>query len=349
MHLVLFALFLTIGQLAAAVDIKFVVSSNPLYSEEVKLIQERLLELDYSEVGKADGYYGNKTDKAFTRFKYRNLLPRNAIYDEQTKETLFSKDARRGTPPMGPRPTLLALNKDLFGGWSAKDGWIPPAELIQYFDDSSTYEGNWYSSQFSGKASFKIDSDQTGGPAFHSMELVETTFFPISNPDGPIWITTGTINVFSQPQIESPTFQEITFARNSTKTWLSAKGIVVEPTKFSVIAYDSPKGNRNLLVTAERLTGNSEWVKKAQTFNVCLLFSRINGKSDVYSVFSDIYLMTVDNFHGTEQRLLSINDLNGDGEPEFLIDWYYYEGAGTSIYSKIGDSYEPVLSIGSGA
>ncbi len=68
---------------------------NPprVYDEEVKTVQQRLLELGYTEVGTADGYFGPDTESAVKSFQAANGLKTDGIVWPETCERLFSNDA----------------------------------------------------------------------------------------------------------------------------------------------------------------------------------------------------------------------------------------------------------------
>jgi hypothetical protein len=63
--------------------------------DDVLLLQQRLLELGYVEVGSADGVFGPNTDKAVRIFQTRNGLTVDGIVGEGTWKILFSSTAIR--------------------------------------------------------------------------------------------------------------------------------------------------------------------------------------------------------------------------------------------------------------
>ena len=64
-----------------------------LQGADVKLVQQRLLDLGYAEVGEADGIFGPKTANGVIMFQLGNNLPQSNVVDEQTWNRLFSDQA----------------------------------------------------------------------------------------------------------------------------------------------------------------------------------------------------------------------------------------------------------------
>ena len=64
-----------------------------LQGADVKLVQQRLLDLGYAEVGEADGIFGPKTANGVILFQLGNNLPQSNVVDEQTWNRLFSDEA----------------------------------------------------------------------------------------------------------------------------------------------------------------------------------------------------------------------------------------------------------------
>ena len=62
-----------------------------MQGEDVRLLQERLLELGYTDLGVADGFFGKLTDKAVRQFQQENGLTVDGIVGPATWQTLFRK------------------------------------------------------------------------------------------------------------------------------------------------------------------------------------------------------------------------------------------------------------------
>ncbi|MEQ4300580.1 peptidoglycan-binding protein [Plantactinospora sp. B6F1] len=75
---------------------------DPLIGEDVRTLQERLLEMGY-DVGRADGVYGARTARAVAQFQREVGLPPDGACGPQTMNAL----RRLGRKVVGGRPTLL--------------------------------------------------------------------------------------------------------------------------------------------------------------------------------------------------------------------------------------------------
>jgi TolB protein len=77
--------------------------------EDVRLAQQRLVELGYTEVGESDGYFGPKTESAVRRFQTVNRLTVDGVIGPQTWGQLFSVNAipASSLPVASPTPAAL--------------------------------------------------------------------------------------------------------------------------------------------------------------------------------------------------------------------------------------------------
>lgn len=67
----------------------------PMRGDDVLLLQERLLELGYTEVGAPDGMFGKMTAAAVQRFQQNNSLEADGYVGPKTWQKLFSADAKK--------------------------------------------------------------------------------------------------------------------------------------------------------------------------------------------------------------------------------------------------------------
>src|SRR5262249_44103326 len=89
------------------------VQAPPLQGEDVKAAQRRLLELRYTEVGQADGVFGQNTERAVRSFQSANTLDADGIIGPKTWERLFSATAVAGPAII---PIVDGDSGDLIGG-----------------------------------------------------------------------------------------------------------------------------------------------------------------------------------------------------------------------------------------
>jgi peptidoglycan hydrolase-like protein with peptidoglycan-binding domain len=101
---------------------------NPrLQGEEIRILQERLISLGYTDLGAADGYFGPLTEDAFRRFASFNGVLYEGVVDREAWYALFSADRKENQSysALGNRQLLYA-----FGMW----GLFPQADKNQLFD-----------------------------------------------------------------------------------------------------------------------------------------------------------------------------------------------------------------------
>ena len=70
-------------------------------SEEVAKLQERLMELDYMEQDLPTDYFGPVTERSLELFQRKHGLEIDGIYGEETKQLLFSDQAKKYTVSIG--------------------------------------------------------------------------------------------------------------------------------------------------------------------------------------------------------------------------------------------------------
>ena len=80
------------GQLAGSLGMSYETLKKGMYGDEVKAMQNRLIELGYLS-GKADGYYGTDTAEAVYYFQKTNGLVRDGIAGEKTLIKLYATNA----------------------------------------------------------------------------------------------------------------------------------------------------------------------------------------------------------------------------------------------------------------
>ena len=94
--------------------------------EDVKKLQERLIELGYLPEGSADGAFGGQTRNAVRQFQYYNGLTVDGIAGRSTQTNLFENPdaAPRPTeqPTVTAAPTAEADDETDEGGWPEEDG-----------------------------------------------------------------------------------------------------------------------------------------------------------------------------------------------------------------------------------
>ncbi len=94
---------------------KLTVETPRLSGSDVKILQERLIELGYTGVEAADGYFGPLTNSAFERFSSFNGIIYNDVVDRNGWYALFSSGRKSNEilPRLGNRSLIFAF--DMWG------------------------------------------------------------------------------------------------------------------------------------------------------------------------------------------------------------------------------------------
>lgn len=101
--------------------------------EEVKHLQERLIELNYLSSG-ADGDFGNKTKEAVERFQSAVSLPITGIADNSTQAALFSESAPKAKVYQKMNFKELSRNPDNYTG----EYYTFSGKVIQVLESSNS-------------------------------------------------------------------------------------------------------------------------------------------------------------------------------------------------------------------
>ncbi len=79
----------------AATATPVTVLGRGMSSDEVKTLQERLIDLGYLKEGQADGVFGRGTEKAVEAFQEKNSLKADGVAGEKTLTLLYSENAKK--------------------------------------------------------------------------------------------------------------------------------------------------------------------------------------------------------------------------------------------------------------
>ena len=144
--------------------------------DEVRKLQERLIELGYLPEGSADGAFGGKTRNAVRQFQYYNGLTVDGIAGRTTQTNLFENPdaAPKPTPEPTPTPTAEPAPTPVFTP-AAEQEAEPAAEETrsEAADDEAMKTGN------SGKTAGEQGTPETG------RSQAEDTAEPEHNTDEP--------------------------------------------------------------------------------------------------------------------------------------------------------------------
>ncbi len=134
---------------AATPEPAYTVLSSGMTAEFVKIVQQRLMELDYMEPDDPTTLYGPITTQAIEYFQRKNGLPVDGIAGVQTQQLLFSDEAKYYTVSEGTEgPDVESIQERLskLGYPATVDGSFGPTttKAVRYFQrmNGLTDDGN---------------------------------------------------------------------------------------------------------------------------------------------------------------------------------------------------------------
>lgn len=91
-------------------EVHYTALKNGSKGDDVKALQNRLIELYYLPKGSADGAFGKKTKAAVERFQSSNNLDATGIADEETQRVLYSSLAKEATLSISNASMVIGSN-----------------------------------------------------------------------------------------------------------------------------------------------------------------------------------------------------------------------------------------------
>jgi peptidoglycan hydrolase-like protein with peptidoglycan-binding domain len=310
----------------------------PLEGDDVAAVQQRLLDLGYSQVGVVDGIFGPQTERAVIAFQQANDLDADGIVGPLTGEKLFRSDAVAYAPLY---PVVDTLTGFLLGS-SGNGTWHEPQETVRHLAGGENYRLYSLMGQV-GTATGALPETIGDGPC-------EDVFTIALTPEP----SERTIALVSDWDAQ-PRTPVIVSASSEIETlvadWLVEQGIAQPEVEINqVVEIDlEDDGSVETLITATRYTATESFGVSANAgdYSAILLWNK--DKGTLREVASELYPRASEFAAPNSFSLLALLDLDGDGVLEIVIESHYYEGGTTEVYTVADGTMRAALVVGCGA
>lgn len=299
--------------------------------EDVQLVQQRLADLGYSQVGPVDGIFGPATDAGVRAFQQQQGLEVDGIVGPQTWASLFSATAAEALHPI-----IIAGPNWLLGASSAA-GWVASPAAAEQLTGGERYQ-------------VADAAPATGAPPEPIEDICPDTFTIELSPAPAARQTiavAGDWPLIPRRLVDvDPAAYEQTVA-----TVLQANGIdqsEVQITNAVQVDLDND-GSSETIISASRQRDIALLPGVAAGDYSLLLVQRTSGDQvTTIEVVGDYYPVAEEFRAPDAHELLGVYDLNGDGTMEVVVYSRYFEGASAAAYSINSTTAEEVLATGCG-
>jgi hypothetical protein len=304
-----------------------------LNGDDVRLVQQRLADLGYGQVGVVDGIFGPATDAAVRAFQQQQGLEVDGIVGPQTWARLFNAVA-----PTATLHPIVVVGPNWLLGASSNAGWVAGPAAAGWLTGGERY-------QVAGAAPV------TGAKLERNRDICTDTFTveltPALNAGQTVAVAGDWVLTPRQPVDEdSAAYEQVVAAV------LQAQGIAepeVRITSVKRVDIDND-GSSEIIISAFRDRDNTLLPGvDAGDYSLILVQRARGGAIDTIEVVGDYYPVAEEFRAPQEHRLLGVYDLNGDGLLELVVFSQYYEGASAAAYVIHDTTAEHVLATGCGA
>jgi hypothetical protein len=308
-----------------------------LRGDDVRAVQQRLHDLDYSQVGAVDGIFGPQTATAVRAFQQTNRLQVDGVVGPQTRSRLFSGEAAAALVPI----VVHTASSYMLGAVQA-GAWLEAAAAAPLLTGGERYR------VLSGNQSSPAT---TIGSRPQQLEVICTTTYllrlePAVADDaialGGSWPLQPRVPHALAPN--DPALQQV------VTTFLQGKGIAqpdVQIVRAARIDLEGD-GSEELVVVATRLLAQDPTDAAAGDYSFVAVQTTSDGMATMVELAGDYFAEGGDFLAPNEYRLLNMLDLNGDGVIEIVVQGTYYEGTTISAYQVAGSSARTLLTTGCG-
>ncbi|KPV50907.1 hypothetical protein SE17_24225, partial [Kouleothrix aurantiaca] len=310
-------------------------ASPPMEGDDVRIVQQRLLALGFSEVGEADGAFGPKTEAAVRAFQAASALEVDGIVGPQTWARLFSGGEAA--------PQLLAIvdaeHGWLLGGVQAGQ-WLDAKAVAGQLHGGERYQLFANSSPAGTATGSRPEGNTEPCADLFNLKLDSAT--PLIGTIG----LTGGSNPLPRTPAELPA--NTSAAQQAVAALLQANGIAPPDIRIKrVLRVDlEGDGAEELVIAATRYQNGGEFPSPdaaAGDYSLVVIVKNQGGSQQTIPVAAEYYPAAKEFNAPNQHDLTGVLDLNGDGRMELVLYETYYEGAATTVYTFDGSQAAPVV------
>ncbi len=320
--------------------------SPALRGEDVRLVQQRLLDLGYTQVGRTDGVYGANTAAAVRAFQTLSIINDDGVVGENTWRELGRADA----PIYDLHPIVDPLYGMLIG--ASNNGVWYDAVNVAPIVAAQQYR--------------LLDAVQTDGASNRPVEIAVAGAAALLEGEVPCeWLRNVVIelpaNVTARVAIAADwsTQPRPVTAVDAAETalvaplmlTLQALGLAtptINVTRALRADLDGDGSEETIIAATYRDAGGDGPAPSAAAGDYSLIAVLPAGAPVASVIVSDVVLQPIEFGAPYQFDLLGLYDLNGDGTLEMVLESSYYEGASMEVYRVAGIASKRVLTEGCG-
>jgi hypothetical protein len=326
------------------------VTTPRMQGEDVRILQQQLVDRGFSEVGEVDGYYGPLTHKAIERFCYRNGIEFSDQVSIEIQNNIGNSRLIGGEYELST-PVFIGFGSWFLGGWSQDEGWIEAKNAFRWFDTNQELEMLAFASgTILGSYIFIPEQMNLLGFARSSPLLIIPS--ELENV-GFNWVITNQYNEINYPVLEYPNSEsgnlELSLFESVLQEWQSNENIGAE-FELEIHSLDFNKDElTDYILEAKNNPSEEENTGFTQVIFL-LICTEVQGKIEYTPVKLAQTITEPNQFYYLVHSYLGAIDANYDGKLEILLSSRYYEGYGIQL-KEIKEDYSTkvVLSAGAGA
>jgi hypothetical protein len=305
----------------------------------VRVVQERLRDLGYWQVGEIDGIFGPQTEVAVRTFQEENRLQVDGVVGPQTRARLFGDPAAEVIVPIVAHTSSAYLLGAVQG-----EAWLAAPTTAPLLTGRERYRV---------LTAENVETTANGGPAepvgIPCAEAYTVNLEPAVSGDAAVAVGGDWPLQPRRPRELAATDPAL---QQAVAAFLQGQGIAqpdVQVTRAAMIDLEGD-GSDEVVVVATRLSVQDQDPTDAGAgdYSFVAVQKEINGQPTMVELGGNYFPQAGDFVAPNEYRLLGILDLNGDGMLEIVVNGAYYEGAFTSAFQIEGNTARELLTTGCG-
>jgi peptidoglycan hydrolase-like protein with peptidoglycan-binding domain len=310
-----------------------------LHGEDVRAVQQRLLELGYSQVGTVDGIFGPQTAAAVSAFQRTNGLDVDGVVGPQTRDQLVSRDAMVAVVPI-----VVHDDSSFLLGGVQEGTWLAAPAAAPLL---------WGGERYRVLSNHNTETTAIGSKP-NQIEVICTKVYTVSlEPavsDLPVVAVGGNWPLQPRTPRELAT-NDLSLGR-VVATFLQGKGIQQPDVHLTrAIAIDlEGDASDEVVMTATRLSTQDQDPTSVASGDYAFVAVQktIDGTPRMLELAGNYFLQADDRVAPHDYRVLHILDLNGDWTLEVVVTDVRYEGRYTSAFGVEGTTARTLLTTGCG-